>query len=46
LITQAINSGTDAAHDVSRIANSSLFYTKDHGLLYGPYHPKYGTAEN
>jgi hypothetical protein len=40
-ISQAINSSTDAAHPVSRIANANLFYTKDHGLLYGPYHPKY-----
>ena len=46
LITQAINSHSDAAHDVSRTANNILFYTKDHGLLYGPYHPKYGTAKN
>ena len=41
-ITQAINSGTDAAHGVSRAANANLFYRKDHGLLYGPYSPEYG----
>jgi len=41
-ITQAINSGTDAAHGVCPMANYSLFYTKDHGLLYGPYSPEYG----
>jgi hypothetical protein len=41
-ITQAINSGTDAARGVCRIANATLFYTKDHGLLVGPYHPEYG----
>jgi hypothetical protein len=40
-IIQAINSKTDAAHAVSRLANVNLFYTKDHGLLYGPYSPKY-----
>lgn len=41
-ITQAITSGTDAAHGVSRTANYNLFYTKDHGLLSGPYSPEYG----
>lgn len=41
-LTQAINSGTDQAHNVSRMANYNLFYTKDHGLLYGPYHLQYG----
>lgn len=40
-IVQAINSKTDPAHNVSRLANVNLFYTKDHGLLYGPYNPKY-----
>ena len=44
-ITQAINAGTDAAHDVCPQANMMLFYTKDHGLLYGPYHPEYGSAK-
>jgi hypothetical protein len=44
-ITQAINAGTDAAHDVCPQANMILFYTKDHGLLYGPYHPEYGSAK-
>jgi hypothetical protein len=41
-ITQAINSGTDAAHDTCRPANMNLFYTKNYGLLYGPYSPEYG----
>ncbi len=44
-ITQAINSGTDSAHGICRAANVSLFYTKDHGLLYGPYSPEYGRAK-
>ncbi len=44
-ITQAINSGTDAAHDVCRPANRNLFYTKNYGLLYGPYSPEYGKAK-
>lgn len=41
-ITQAINSKTDRAHQVSRIANAQLFYAKDMGLPYGPYSPEYG----
>ncbi len=40
-ITQAVNSGTDSAHDCCRPANTSLFYTKNYGLLYGPHHPEY-----
>jgi hypothetical protein len=40
-ITQVINSSTDQAHQVCRLLNNRLFYTKDHGLLYGPYNPKY-----
>ena len=39
-VSQVINKATDHAHDVSRVANAQ-FATKDHGLLYGPYHPKY-----
>jgi hypothetical protein len=42
VITQAVNKSTDHAHQVSRAANAR-FAVKDHGLLYGPYHPKYGT---
>ncbi|MGA3284081.1 MAG: GNA1162 family protein [Verrucomicrobiota bacterium] len=39
-VDQAVNSSTDQAHDLSRMANIQLLMTKDHGLLYGPYHPK------
>jgi hypothetical protein len=39
-VSQAVNSSTDQAHDVSRMANTMLLKTKDHGLLYGPYYPK------
>lgn len=39
-VDQAINSSTDQAHDVSRMANTLLLTPKDHGLLYGPYYPK------
>lgn len=41
-ITQAINSKTDRAHQVSRLANAQLFYAKDTGLPYGPYSPQFG----
>jgi hypothetical protein len=40
-IVQAMNSKTDPAHNVSRQANANMFYTRNHGLLYGPYSPKY-----
>jgi hypothetical protein len=43
-VEQVVNKSMDHAHDVSRIANSQFAIT-DHGLLYGPYHPKYGTAK-
>lgn len=45
-LTQAINSSKDEAHDTCRLANVELFCTKDQGLLYGPYSPKYGTDAN
>lgn len=41
MITQAVNSKTDAAHGVCRMANVMLFYTANHGIPYGPYSPKY-----
>jgi hypothetical protein len=44
-ITQAVNASTDAAHPVCRIANANLFFLKDQGLLYGPYHPKFNKCE-
>ena len=39
-VDQAINSSTDQAHDLSRMANIQMLTTKDHGLLYGPHFPK------
>jgi len=39
-VSQAVNSSTDQAHDVSRMANIMLLTPKDRGLLYGPYYPK------
>jgi hypothetical protein len=44
-VTQAINSKTDRAHQVSRLANATLFYPKDTGLPYGPYSPRFGQNE-
>jgi len=41
MLQQAINQSTDHAHELARTANVQ-FAIKDHGLLYGPYHPKYG----
>ena len=38
--SQAVNSSVDHAHAVCPMANNLMFTTKDHGLLYGPYHPK------
>ena len=40
-VVQAINSKTDSAHQVSRLANANLFMAKDAGLPYGLYSPKY-----
>jgi len=40
-VTQAVNSSTDAAHGVSRMANANLLTLKNRGILYGPYHPEY-----
>ena len=41
-LTQAVNAGTDAAHDICDEANAMLLGSSHHGLLLGPYHPKYG----
>lgn len=40
-ILQAINSKTDPAHNVSRMANTKLFMTKSAGLPFGPYSAQY-----
>lgn len=39
-IDQIINSATDRAHDVSRIANIQLITNPQNGLLNGPYVPE------
>jgi hypothetical protein len=43
-ITQAINKKTDSAHNVSRLANATLFEPENTGLPYGPYSPRYDRA--
>ena len=40
-IVQAVNSKTDPAHKVSRVANAKLFAAGNAGLPYGPYSPQY-----
>jgi hypothetical protein len=43
-ISQAINKKADTAHNVSRLANATLFFPDNTGLPYGPYSPKYDLA--
>jgi len=40
-IVQAVNSKTDPAHKVSRVANARLFAAGNAGLPYGPYRPEH-----
>ncbi len=44
-VTQALNSSTDAAHNLCQPANFNLLAQPGHGLLYGPYHPEFGSAK-
>ena len=37
LVDQIINTSTDHAHEVSKLANVQLFMNKERGLLDGPY---------
>jgi hypothetical protein len=43
-IIQVINKKTDVAHNVSGLANNTLFSPESTGLPYGPYSPKYERA--
>lgn len=43
-VKQAINTSVDNGRVVSRAANQQLMW-ENRGLLYGPYHPKYGTTK-
>ena len=40
MVTQAVNSSVDYAHNVSEIASQELFATEGQGLLNGPYKPE------
>lgn len=42
-IDQVVSHSVDEAHQVAANASRQLFMTRSTGLLYGPYHPKYGT---
>lgn len=39
MVSQAINSSVDHAHQVSEVASQELFMTEGQGLLNGPYKP-------
>jgi len=39
-VSQAVSTSADEAHNTSSMANTMLLTPKDHGLLYGPYHPE------
>lgn len=39
IVSQAVNSTADNAHDVSIVASQELFMTEGQGLLQGPYKP-------
>jgi hypothetical protein len=39
VVSQAVNSTADSAHDVSIIASQELFMTEGQGLINGPYKP-------
>jgi hypothetical protein len=41
-VKQAINNSTDNGRNVARVANRQLMI-ENRGLLYGPYHPNYGS---
>jgi hypothetical protein len=41
-IDNALYGGSDHAYTLCHDANRELFFKPGHGLLYGPYHPKYG----
>ncbi|MBI3867570.1 MAG: DUF799 family lipoprotein [Verrucomicrobia bacterium] len=44
VITQAVNSSTDQAHNLAHPAASVLIMAKDQGLLLGPRHPEFGKS--
>ena len=43
-VSQVVNTLSDRSYDVGRSANYQLLSAgRTNGILYGPYHPKYGT---
>lgn len=46
VITQVVNSSFDASRSICATANNNLFTKKNFGLLLGPYHHDYHTANN
>jgi hypothetical protein len=40
-----LGDSTEAAHNLAGPANVRFFGDRDQGLLYGPYHPRYGKDE-
>jgi hypothetical protein len=44
VINQVVNTLSDKAHDASRMANYQMFFAGyQNSILFGPYHPKFGT---
>lgn len=41
-VNQVVAAGTDEAHDVAAMANAQLLTRSGQGVLYGPYHPRFG----
>ncbi len=45
VVSQVYNSSTDAAYGLCPVVNWNLLTPPGRGLLYGPYHPKFGIIE-
>ncbi len=43
VIEQVIDTTTDQAHNVSRLATANMVFNKDHGLLFGSHSPHFAT---
>ena len=43
VVEQVVDTTTDQAHEVSRLANANMVFNKDHGLIFGSYSPRYAT---
>lgn len=42
-VHQIVFSMVDQTHELSRLANTTMVFNKDNGLLFGPRHPEYST---